>query len=120
MTNDHDATEQETSEAEQLSVFITSGESAAGLKAIRLVVAADGHAIAIANNRAGAETIRQSGGFPAIIDATRAGEIAGMIKMAKASVARRWSWESVAVELESLYTRLAASRSAARLASAAG
>jgi nucleoside-diphosphate-sugar epimerase len=86
VTNDNDATEQETSDAEQLRVFITSGESAAGLKAIRLVVAAGGHAIAIANDRAGADTIRQNGGFPAIIDATRAGEIAGMIKMAKASV----------------------------------
>jgi len=46
--------------------------------------------------------------------------LAAMGKMAKTSVARRWSWEGVAVELESLYTRLAASRPASRLASAAG
>ena len=69
-----------------LNVFITGGSDPIGLALTRMLVAAGHRVIGMTDGSDGASRVREAGGLPVFADPVRAGEIRGMLVMAKADV----------------------------------
>ncbi len=73
-------------ETPEYSVFLTDGTMPLARILIRLLIDGGHKVTAMTDTAAGAEIIRAGGGLPVFADPTRSGEIAGMLKLAKADV----------------------------------
>ncbi len=69
-----------------LNVFMTGGSDPVGLALTRQLVAAGHRVIGMTDGSEGASRVREAGGLPVFADPARAGEIRGMLVMAKANV----------------------------------
>jgi nucleoside-diphosphate-sugar epimerase len=78
--------EAEADSSEPLSVFITDGVGSVGLATVRAFTRAGHKVAAVVHKTDEADQIRQRGGLPIFVDLTRPGEIAGMIRMSRATI----------------------------------
>lgn len=76
----------EEQEAGPLSALITDGAGGTGQTVTRLLVDSGYKVAGMTTGSAGASLVRAAGGLPVYAEPTRAGEIRGMLKMAKAAV----------------------------------
>lgn len=78
--------EKELVETEALSVFLTDGTAPVSRALTRRLVEAGHTVTAMTDGHAGAALVREDGGLPVFVDATRAGEVRGMLQMCAADV----------------------------------
>ena len=69
-----------------LSVFVTDGVSSIGLATVHAFTRAGHKVAAVVHTTDQADEIRERGGLPIFVDLTRPSEIAGMIRMSKATI----------------------------------